>query len=300
MAGKQGQRQSLGQRPVSKEMTKESPKLLPLSRSLLYIFVSVLLVSGSCLMALLYYQHVRGKRRHDPAYTISALVQTTAGSEGLKTVYLAELLDLSVDHPKNLYAFSSAEAQQKLLRSPLIKQVQVRKIRPGTIHVDYLMRKPLAYLADLSNTAIDREGFLFPFKPFFTPKKLPQIFLGTLNRQNTAWGEKLTDDKLNTAFELLELANRFCCDSSSSLVSIDLSQSDAPSSGRAQIVVAFQEEGGRSHIVRLTPAHYHQELANYQELRRYLRSEPKYNQPNPSKTVVIDLRLADLAFISMD
>ena len=253
--------------------------------------LSILLISGTSSIALFVYQHLRQKQRHDAAFTIVAVVQTSPESEGLKTVYLTELLDLSIDHPKNLYEFSITEAEQKILRSPLIKEVKVRKIRPGTIHVDYLLRKPIAFLADYTNTAIDKEGFLFPFKPFFTPKKLPEIYIGGL--VDSPWGKQLQNAKLQLAFELLELAERTCCDASSSLVRIDLAQLDDPSAGRAQIVMIF-EERNFTHTLRLTPRNYLQELANYRTLRTYMREKQNF------KNSIIDLRLSNLAFIAAE
>jgi hypothetical protein len=272
---------------------------LPLSKALLRIILSVLLISGPCALALSLYQHFRQKQRLDPSFTIVAVVQTSPESEGLKTVYFTELLGLSIDHPKNLYDFSIAEAEQKLLHSPLIKEAKVRKIRPGTIHVDYQLRKPIAFLADYTNTALDEEGFIFPFKPFFTPKKLPEIYLGGLHEKGALWGVQLADDNLQLAFELIRLADRHCCDACSSLLKIDLSRLHAASAGRSQIVMVFEERSSPSkiftHTLRLTSKNILQELANYCTLRDYFRKNPK-----SQKNSLIDLRLANLAFIGPD
>ncbi len=40
------------------------------------------------------------------------------------------------------------------------------------------MRTPYAYIGEFANTAIDKEGYLFPFRPFFTPKNLPILYIG--------------------------------------------------------------------------------------------------------------------------
>ena len=151
---------------------------LHLRKALLWILLSVFFITGSSAAALVYFQYVREKQKLDPANNIVAIVQTSSDVEGLRTVYLAELLNLSVDRPTNLYSFNSKEARQKLLSSPLIKDANVRKIRPGTCHVDYTLRKPIAFIGDYTNTAIDANGVVFPFKPFFTPKILPSLYLG--------------------------------------------------------------------------------------------------------------------------
>jgi POTRA domain, FtsQ-type len=299
-----------------KKQPESLPSYISLPKALLYIFLSVLLISGSNVIALLFYQQVREKKRLDPAYTIVAVVQTSLENEGLKTVYFTELLELSVDNPKNLYSFNVKEAEQKILGSPLIKEVKIRKIQPGTIHIDYVLRKPIAFLADYSNSAIDSEGVIFPFKPFFTPKKLPEIYLGNVREKIEIekiplWGCQLSDERIKTAFNLLQVATEECCDRFSSLSRIDLSQMDAPSIGRCQIAMIFEERSisrekeekkwvTRPYILRLTPTGYHQELANFLQLRKYLRTDKKFISEEHSKAVMIDLRLSDLAFIALE
>ena len=88
--------------------------------------------------------------------------------------------------------------------SPLIKKASIKKIPPGTLYIEYQMRVPLAYLGDYTNTALDEEGYLFPFSPFFTPKKLPIIYLG-LQQDDAQWGMTLKQDqRLQLAFDLLK------------------------------------------------------------------------------------------------
>src|SRR5690606_28774117 len=115
------------------------------------------------------------------------------------------------DHPKNLYSFNTEEAVQKLLHLPVIKEAKIRKIRPGTIHVDYALRKPIAYLADYSNTAIDASGTIFSFKPFYTPKKLPEIYLGEEEEDKPlVWGNIVEGERKELAFALYELSSQYC------------------------------------------------------------------------------------------
>lgn len=294
------------------ELKQPANTKIPLRKALLAILLSVVCVSGSCALTMLYFKHVSEKQRHDPAYQIVAIVQSSSNTEDLKTVYLAELLNLSIDRPTNLYSFSSKEARQRLLHSPVIKDASVKKIRPGTIYVDYMPRKPIAFIADYSNTAIDSEGVVFPFKPFFTPKKLPEIYLGGLDNANDsqalAWGNVLEGKRVDLAFNLLKLAARYCCDELTSLSRIDVSDAFAPSYGQRQIVLVFEEKIGKvidgkpvflnyTRILRLAPDNYSQQLANYLELRKYLRQN---NGNGTAKTTIIDLRLSDLAFIEME
>lgn len=294
----------------SKDSHHLHPEKLPFRKAVQWILLSIVFITGSSALSILYYKHVREKQKMDPANTIVALVQTSPDAEGLRTVYLAELLNLSIDRPTNLYAFNSKEAGQKLLSSPVIKEASVRKIRPGTVHVDYTLRQPIAFLADYTNTALDAEGTVFPFKPFFTPKKLPEIYLGNdeTGEESTAtstgliWGMPLQGRRIELAFNILGLAQQFC-DASESLTRIDVSKAFALSYGQRQIVLVIEDRIPRlvdgnaliavqSRILRLAPDNYLQQLANYTELRSYLRKQNRESE----KDTVIDLRLSELAF----
>lgn len=299
-----------------KKSTLESKKL-SLKQALFTILLSVCFISGSSFLALIYYQHIRDKQKTDSSYQIVAIVQTSPDAEGLKTGYLAELLDLSIDRPKNLYSFNSDEATQKLLSLPVIKNATIRKIRPGTIHVDYTLRRPIAYLADYSNTAIDITGKIFPFKPFYTPKKLPEIYLG--EEEGTAafsWGEVVTGKRKELAFILLGLSTQYC-DEFSSLSCIDVSNAFASSDGQRQIVMLLEDRLPRvvdgqtvlciyPRILRLRPDNYKQQLGNYLILRSYLREQDRLSPPpaqgtvQKAKATIIDLRLSELAFFAVE
>jgi len=293
------------------------PKKLPLKQALLTILLSVFFVSGTCFLILIYYQYIREKQRQDSAYEIVAVVQTSPDSEGLKTGYLAELLDLSIDYPRNLYSFNAEEAVQKMLQLPVVKEAKIRKIRPGTIHVDYVLRKPIAYVGDYTNTAIDATGTIFPFKPFYTPKKLPEIYFGEGQEDVLpTWGTTVSGKRKELAFTLLDLASQYC-DESSSLCCIDVSNAFALSDGQRQIAMVLEDRlirviDGQTilciypRILRLRQDNYKQQLGNYLILRSYLRELDRVS-PLPgkgiiqkAKAVIIDLRLSELAFFAVE
>lgn len=286
------------------------PKL-PFRKAILWILLSSLFISGPAVGGFAYYRYIKKQRLHQPQYNIVAIMQTTPDKERLKTIYLAELLKLSVDHPTNLFRFNAKEAKRVLLTSPLITSARVKKIPPGTIYVDYTLRKPIAYLLDSTNTVVDHECVAFPFKPFFTPKKLPEIYLG-LDDQ-AVWGKPIKDIKCKLAIYLVDLITEHCCKEGSYLIRVDVSDALADSYGQRQIVVIMEDhlekmgENGISEkvalpqLLRLSVDNYRQELANYLELRSHLHKESlsklvdhseKINDP-----IIIDLRIAELAFI---
>lgn len=295
------------------------PKLLPpnkqltMKQALLVIGLSVCLISGTCFLLLTYYQHVREKHRQDDSNLIVAIIQTSPEREGLKTGYLAELLDLSIDQPRNLYDFNTLEAAQKLMEQPIIKEAKVRKVLPSTIHIDYELRKPIAFVGDYANTAIDADGFLFPFKPFYTPKKLPEIYFGEDEEDALPlWGSSVSGKRKDLAFELLDLSSHYC-DEFSSVSCIDVSNAFASSDGQRQIILMLEDRFLRvvdgqtilciyPRILRLRQENFLEQLGNYCRLRTHLREQDRTaplsgkGVMQQAEAVIVDLRLSELAF----
>jgi hypothetical protein len=261
-------------------------------------------------------------RLTDEKYKIVSIIQTGPEKEALKTSYLAELLGLSVDAPISLYALNLKKAAQKLLSSPLIKEAKMKKIPPSTLYIDYEVRKPIAWLADYSNTAIDREGFLFPGAPFFAPKNLPEIYLGMppfgaeTDLEGRKGGEWLTPIKnryLNLALELLEFLEGSPWREGLHLKRLDVSNAFAPSLGQREIVLFTKEEiiirqNGQEvicvfpKILRLAPKDYPQQLTNFFALRKsmiedYRKQIVSHTEGGRFSPRIIDLRIPQLAFI---
>lgn len=306
---------------MKNSLLHKKSSMLSLKSALLWILMSTLLISGSAALGLFYYQHVRSLRLHDGKYKIIALVQTTASKSPLKTIYFSELLGLSIDRPLNLYQFNSKEGTRKILASPLIKQAQVKKIKPGTLHIDYTAREPIAFLEDYTNTVLDVEGYAFPFKPFFTPKKLPLVYLGISHPIDNVlewngWGTKLEGTRIQLALSLLNyLLNQTCCELQQ-VHRLDVSKAFASSYGQREIILEFEEQFEREYqgqavlaifprILRLSTENYLEGFTNYMHLRQHLEKDTfAFPAPLPAQTLVrasaitIDLRIPHLAYIS--
>lgn len=286
---------------------------MTLTQAFYKILILTLIISGSAALICLYIVYGRYKRAHDNSYNIVAIVQTGPEKEALKSLYLAELLQLSVDKPTNLYHFNTKEAEKLLLSHPLIRAAKVKKLAPAALYIDYSVRQPIAFLGDSTNTAIDNEGFLFPFKPFFTPKRLPEIYLGC-DDAATTWGKQIQGPHATLALNLLNLIQKLCCSKISHLRRIDVSNAYADSYGQKQIVVILEdilekEKEGKAilcvepRILRLSTMRYEQELSQYLALRAYLLEQEAQQAVDPTQTVVradpmiVDLRIPKLAFI---
>lgn len=283
---------------------------IPLKSAIFWILFSVLFVSGSAAAGLFYYRHIRNERFQQPQYNIIAIVQTTPDKERLKTIYLAEILNLSIDNPTNLFRFNAKEAQKTLLGSSFITKAHIKKILPNTIYIDYTLRKPVAYLLDYTNTMIDREGICFPFKPFFTPKKIPEIYLGLNDQQGFIWGEQIKGIKSKLALYLIDFIQENCCAETSTLARVDVSNALADSFGQKQIIAIIEDRLEKKsddkelvvipQILRLSTDNYRQELANYVALRPELLDKAREDSQKMQDItpIVVDLRIPELAFIS--
>lgn len=212
-----------------------------------------------------YYQHVMEVRKKDSAYTITGVIQTGYEKEPLATSYLIELMDLSLDKPANLYAVDESHLQKRLFRSPLIKSALIYKALPNTVHVDYEARKPIAYLKDFSNTLISEDGILLPFKPFFSPKNFPDVYLGNLSN-DIIYGAKIPEERMTLIRDFIAYVNDFFERHNQRIRFIDFSNSGHSNKDRAEITLFI--EGAREGydcecLMRLGSHSYKEGLALY-------------------------------------
>lgn len=214
-------------------------------------------------------------RQKAPTSPIRYLAQTGPVKEGLKTDYLAQLLQLSKDCPQFLDA---EEAQNILKKSPLMKEVAVTLLSPETLYIDYTLRQPHFILSDARNVAIDETGHYIPLTPFYTPKKLPEVFLGL--KKMPDWHETVPKEKVQLVLELKAQCAQ--------IAMIDLSHMDAETLGKREMILALDYEKGIKHYLRLTLKGYKQELSRYFLIRDQLLSQ----------SLTVDLRVQGLAFLN--
>jgi hypothetical protein len=225
------------------------------------------------------------------ALQISYIVQTGLQKEVVHSDYLAQLLDLSSDKPTLLRDFNEDSARTALLSSPLMKEVSVKKIPPNMVYIDYCVRKPVCWIADFVNTVMDQEGYMFPVSPFFSPKKLTELYLGqeglkeSFQGGSPAFTYPLKGRYIDLAYKVLDLFQQQE-KASCTIKRIDVSQAFYPTLGKRGVVVLI-ENGEHTHFLRMSTARLEQEVAHYKILRSHL-----------GKTqTVIDLRSLQLAFI---
>jgi hypothetical protein len=265
------------------------------------------------------------KRLQDPHNQVVAIVQTGPEKEALKTAYLAELLELSADQPTSLYAIHAKEAEKKLLACPLIAKAKVQRVSPGTLYIDYTIRKPIAQILDYQNIGIDRDGYLFPLSPFYSPKNLPEVYLGlppfgsmadASGRSGGLWQSPLKDKYFSLAIDLLHILADAPWRENLRIKRIDVSNAFAKSAGQREIVLMLDDEltvRDAAHetvcvfpkILRLPAKNYAQQLGNFLSLRKsmhedYRRQIAQAHYSQPSMTFasrIIDLRIPQTAYV---
>lgn len=295
-------------------METSSPRL-PLTHALAWIVGSMLFVNGigySCLKMVM--KRSRNLIRHEEK-RIRSIVQTGPQKEALKTEYLAEILGICAEDPPNISTFDVHSARDKLLSSPLIAHAEVSTIKPNILYIDYTVRQPIAYLADFDNVVIDKEGYPFPFSPFFSPKNLPQIYLGLASfampssdadKPIAKWGHSLQGKHLHIALEILSFAADPKISQDFHIVWIDVSQAFSKTCGTREIVLvthdtffAAEVKHVFPRILRLSTKSYAQELGNYLKLRPQLLEEDvkKVALAQKISSRMIDFRIPNLAFV---
>jgi len=229
----------------------------------------------------LFYPLIKYVWGENERYRIRTIVQKRSPQDTLKCAYLAEVLGLSSDRKSYLYRFNIKEGEKRLQENPLIKKAIIKKVKPHTLFVDYALRKPIAYVADFANTAVDEAGVLFPFAPFYTPKNLPEVYFADAG-ENQVWGRRIGEAKMRLVREILELFPAH------SLSWIDLSKSESEHLGEKEIIV-----GNKKHLLRLSKGAYKKEIGYYALLNQlYLDSR--------KECCTIDFRLPDVAFIKFN
>ena len=306
-------------------MKKKPPVYLPLTHALAWIVGSTLLFSGSSHLALKHYFKNQRQKAQDPQFAIRTLIQTGPQKEALKTDYLAELIGISADRPVHVLGFNLDRAKEHLLQSPLISAADVKLIKPSTLYVDYTIRQPIAWLEDYTNVVFDKEGYLFPFTPFFTPKNLPAVYFGMsafgekpsdLDRETAEWHKPMRGKYYSLACDILAIVTDPKVVDLFSIQRIDVSNAFAESYGTREIVILAEDYITKStqgkdlqlcipRILRLSTKNYAPELGNYLKLReQLLEEEGKFTPTHENhsslirlKEKIIDLRLQKLAFI---
>lgn len=220
------------------------------------VIVSLVLVSGLPWGAYFGYKMYKHHLQHDDKYILKAIVTKSEGYNVLPSAFFSEKLGLAIDKPVNLYQFSLDQGEARLKAFHVFKKVKISRIPPSSLLIEYELKNPQFLLATLSNTAIDHEGNVFPYYPFFTPKKLPELRLS----HDVAWGDKID---VSIPLKLIEALP--------GVKSIDISKMDLDSLGEQEVVLRWGK--------------------GYVRLKKEHLDNVKYLKEAPIKKTLIDARI---------
>ncbi|KPK33017.1 MAG: hypothetical protein AMS24_02405 [Chlamydiae bacterium SM23_39] len=271
------------------------------------LFIFFIFISSQFIF---FMKKTRGKKEK---YNIKSLIQPYK-EYSLKNIYLAELLDLSIDKPTNIYLFDEKKAENILINHPLIEKAFVKKIKPHTIYVDYTLRKPVAELYDFKNIGIDKNGYIFPIEPFLKKERLVKIYLDEFNlfEKKDSWNFLLNNKKIVVALDILKVFKDKKC----FLKMIDVSKLFENSLGKREIVIKiiypfsiFKNKKKIKcifpYLIRLNSKDYLKQLNNYFILQDkiFLDYKKQIKKIDDDKDLLkfslkcIDMRITNLAFI---
>lgn len=276
--------------------TKEQKELLPLSRALLTIFLSTVLVSGSATLFWLYTLHTQHSRAHNEAFIMKDIMQTGPSAGSLPGDYLMRLLRLSPKQPVNLYRFDLNRAKKRLLTSPFIQDVKLTQVHPHTLKINYKFRAPFVQLMGGSKAALlDKEGVLLPPMAFIDTKKLPELDLGKgPETKKISWGRVVTNPKFALASQLFEKIHTDPALQGLQILRLDLSQADAECCGTRQIVLTLKK-GEETQMLRLDPEQLDLGFKEYTLLQTVKVEWTPEEQELP--ILAIDLRIPSIAYL---
>ncbi len=257
---------------------------IPLRQAVVYIGLSICLISGSATLAWCWYQYILSARKEESKYTITALIQT-GRKDSLACWQLEELLDLSKDRPENFYAFDTKAATKKLEALSLFKKAHVRKVRPNMVHVDYELRSPRIRIADFENVGCDAEGYCFPLTPFFSQRELVEVFLGI---DKVSWDSPLHSQQVDLAFGIIDATTRLFLPSLQ-LERVDVSRFSAASCGQKEIVLRCRY-GAKTIFVRLLPQDAYLRLQDLVRIQNLLDKQEAVR-------LVVDLRCPKIGLL---
>jgi hypothetical protein len=288
---------------------------IEVTKAVLIIVLSVIIFSSINIYFFIQYKKYQKRKLFDPNYNITSILHSTKDDLRLDTSYLAEVLKLSKDKPRNIYLYPINEAEDLLNNEPIIKNAKIKKIKNNTLKIDYEIKKPIGLIYDFENIGFDEDYNMFFLAPYIEKKNLIDVYLN-IESEDLDLKKPYLDDRL-------KLAKKIIFDISSigflDLVKInliDVSKAYHPSYGKQEIIFTILEEirvdiNSKNvklifpRYLRLPINNYLQQLSNYLSLRKKMQKDYLFQLKDLKeikneiifKPKTIDLRIQKLAFI---
>ena len=138
----------------------------------------------------------------NPHFTLKK-IDVSIAKGAVNSKLIKEKLELKVGK-ENIYDIDIEYLRNKLLKGPIIQDVEVRRIIPGTIQINVFGRTPVAQLLYQGGKTIDIHGYIMPNGTDAQTHNLP-VLTGIPNANNMTAGMRLTDKLSLKALEFLKI-----------------------------------------------------------------------------------------------
>lgn len=251
------------------------------------LFSKALIIGLSlCLVSLPTYLFLFGKKE-DKVFLLRTIIQKTTTINPLSPRFFSDYLGLSPSGKAlNLHKLDESKIQKKLQEFPIFKTIQAQLSEQGELLVSYELRKPIFILSDYGNLGLDAEGYILPLKPYYSPKILPQVYLGIEHFQ---WNHK---HPISHALEVLSFFQKQHNDAFS-IQTIDLSRLSHKIPAHREVIVTMVFLN-KKHYLRLHPDRIEMALKRY----IHLFTEAKL-QSQLAKSFIFDARITKFATLKV-
>jgi hypothetical protein len=218
----------------------------------------LIIVGSCCMISLPTYLYLFGQKKL-ASTKLTTLIQKTPTMQALSPRFFSNYLGLN-PKGKNI-AIKRLDIQKinkKLKAFPIFKSIHAEFTKEGELEVNYHLRSPQYTLKDFSNCGVDEEGYLFPLAPFYTPKKLTQIYLGLQDLNFSKKHYVLLANQIIEFFNLNKLDQL-------SIALIDLSKMNSNLKSHQEVIVTI-EFLDKKHYLRIHPQNMDKALTRYVSL----------------------------------
>lgn len=235
------------------------------------------------------------KRIHDPRWTVRKIAARPLTSDTLPHCVLAEVLHLHTSSQVSLFAVQPKQVASSLLKCPAIESARSWRLLPGTLGIEYALRKPIAHIAGVHNVVIDRTKHVFWETPFYAPKRLPSLVC-PVERVTTLEDlqQKITSlDEVSLGLDVLNILTPLARRTGLAVESIDVQRCKEQSIFRREIIVIFHPLSSKEEkvYVRLHPRDWSSKMA---PLEKVLLTVAK----SGLRQCCIDLRFGEFALVT--
>ncbi len=261
---------------------------LSIKSSIVLILFSLFLCFLPILVVIKTIQNREEKKIESDLFELKAIIQTGPRKRALPSQYLLQQMGISNNTHKNIYSLDVDKLKKMLISHPVILDAMVDIIPPDTLYVDYTVRDPKLVLGNWENTAVDTDLTFFPLYPYYTPKKLPKVFISDINE--VKWGEKSRSSELNLTIELVKNWEDPLYSRGIAIREVDVSHAFIPKLGDREIVFLLEKIATAAQFYIRTSSEDAVHLKNF--ISYYDANETQFDTID-----IMDMRLLDVAYI---